>query len=148
MAVYGLGVRTINITLGTAAAELATTTTSSARVLEVGTFLTAATTSTLGLGRSGAVGVGPVLAQGGELEDPSAKPSLANVAVQWGITQPTAPVSSNYLRRFTLQAGTGLGVIYTFPRGVLLTASNVAVGLSLINLVNTTILEVNMVWDE
>ena len=148
MAIYGLGVRTVcylNTSYPYAVAELATSATSTARVTEIDVSLSTGNVAIFGVGRSAAIGVNPVNAQSGELEDPNAKSSLAKVAIQWG-TPPTSPASGNYLFRIDFAAVAGMNIQYTFPRGIVLSTSS---GLHLMSLASGSFpVDVNYNWDE
>jgi len=82
--------------------------------MEIGLNLGAATASTYGLGRAGntPTQTSPVLVQA---EDPSKPAGLSGCAVAWSVA-PTVP--AQFLRRISLPATIGAGVIWTFPRGM------------------------------
>lgn len=116
MAIYSLARRTTNVTTSNAAIELIAGAANRCKVLEIGIFLAAATTSTFGLGRPGSAGntpTSPVTVLG---EDPN-DTGTAKTALAWG-TSPTDP--TNFFRRISLPATIGTGVIWTFPRGIIL----------------------------
>ena len=87
--------------------------------MEVGVNLGAATASTYGLGRSGntPTQTSPVLVQA---ENPADPAGLSGAAVAWSVA-PTVP--AQFLRRISLPGTIGAGVIWTFPRGMVLAAS-------------------------
>lgn len=119
-----LAVRTSSGTDATAAWEIITgATPGRAKVLEVGVFLAAATASTYGLGRPQAVGITPTNPVDFLQEDPNN--ALASGVVQsalaWG-TGPTVPTA--FLRRVTLPATIGTGIIWTFPEGLVIPVSS------------------------
>jgi hypothetical protein len=89
------------------------------RILEVGLNLGAATASTYGLGRSGntPTQTSPVLLQAENPNDPAMQ---SGCAVAWSVA-PTVP--TQFFRRISLPATAGSGVIFTFPRGLILAAS-------------------------
>jgi hypothetical protein len=118
-----LGVRTSSGTNATAAWEIrAAATPGRLKIMELGFFLAAATASTYGLGRPAAIGDTPTTPVDLLVEDP-ANVFAANVALSalaWG-TGPTVPTA--FLRRISLPATVGTGVIWTWPTGLVLAVS-------------------------
>jgi hypothetical protein len=86
--------------------------------MELGVNLGAATASTYGWGRSAntPTQTSPVLVQA---EDPGDSAGLTGCAVAWSVA-PTVP--AQYFRRAYLPATIGAGIIFTFPRGLILPA--------------------------
>jgi hypothetical protein len=93
-----------------------------ARVFEVGIFLAAAVAASFGLGRPAAVGVTPTTPVDFLPEDPNdvLATGVVQGALAWG-TAPTAP--ANFFRRISLPATIGTGVIWTFPKGLVIPVS-------------------------
>src|SRR5207247_1118984 len=89
-------------------------------VLELHTFLAAATASTYAIGRPAAIGVTPTAPVTVIAEDPAHPAGTVTTAVAWG-TGPTVP--ANFFRAISLPATVGAGVIWTFPRGMLIPVS-------------------------
>jgi hypothetical protein len=121
--IISLGVRTSGTASGSAAWEIRTgATPGRAKVLEIGFFLAAATASTFGLGRPAAIGVTPTSPVDFLPEDPSdvLATGVVQSALAW-TTGPTAP--TNFLRRISLPASVGTGVIWTFPKGIVIPVS-------------------------
>jgi hypothetical protein len=118
MAIYSISQRTINTTAATCAWEIIST---SAQVrpaiLEFGLTQVTAVAATLGLGRPQAKGVTPTTPQISLAEDYNEVTGNTTVAVAWG-TPPTVP--TNFFRRITCPATIGAGVIWTFPRGLII----------------------------
>jgi len=118
-----LGVRTSNGTISQAAWEMiADSTPGRFKLLELGIFLGAATASVFGIGIPGTQGVTPTSPVDFEPEDPNdvlASGTLQS-AVSWG-TSPTVP--TKFFRRIALPAVIGSGVIWTFPKGLVLPVS-------------------------
>ena len=87
--------------------------------MEVGINLVTATASTYALGRSGntPTQTSPVLVQAENPNDPAGQ---TGCAVAWSVA-PTVP--TQFFRRVGLPATAGAGVIWTFPRGLILAAS-------------------------
>jgi hypothetical protein len=123
MALYELGVTTTGTASGAAAWEIRTSANVRARLMEIGFFLNAATASTIGLGRPAAIGVTPTSPVDFLPEDPADTTVAAQVqsALAW-TTGPTA--STNFLRKIVLPATIGNGVIWTFPRGIVIPVSS------------------------
>ena len=122
MSLYGLSQRTTSTTAATAAWEIRSASTNKPRLMEVGFSEVTAVAGTYGWGRPAAIGITPTSPQNFVAEnDASAPTSLSTAAVAWG-TGPTVP--SNFNRRITSQALTGVGVIWTFPRGMDIATSN------------------------
>jgi len=118
MAIYSISQRTSSGTAATAAWEIIST---SAQVrpaiLELGLTQNAATAGVFGLGRPQAKGVTPTTPQTSLAEDYNEVVGNTTVAVAWG-TGPTVPL--NFFRRITCPATIGAGVIWTFPRGLII----------------------------
>ena len=96
------------------------------KVMEVGISQNAGTASEYGFGVPAAIGItraGTSLFQQEQSTTDAA--SKTNIATSWG-TPPTVPTIA--LRRFSSSATVGAGMIWTFPRGVML-ASGGASGL-------------------
>ena len=120
---YALGVRTSSGTAATAAWEIRTAATPGrARLLEIGFFLVAATASVYGLGRPAAIGDTPTTPVDLLPEDPNnvIAAAVLQSAVAWG-TGPTVPAA--FIRRISLPASVGAGVIWTFPTGLVIPVS-------------------------
>lgn len=118
-----LGVRTSSGTAATAAWEIrAGATPGRVRLMEIGFFLAAATASIFGLGRPAAIGDTPTTPV--DFLDEDSDDVLAAAVIQsalaWG-TGPTVPAA--FLRRISLPATIGAGVIWTFPTGIVIPVS-------------------------
>jgi len=121
LAIYSLANRTTNVTTANACLEIRTTSTDRPRVMEIGIFLAGATASTFGLGRPAAIGQTPTAPITVLAEDPGDPAGTVTTALAWG-TGPTAP--TNFFRRISLPATVGTGVIWTFPRGLVIPVSS------------------------
>ena len=119
MAIYSLSLNTTVTTTGAAAMDIRASAANSPRIMEVGLNLLTATASTYGLGRSGntPTQTSPVLVQA---ENPADPAGLTGCAVAWSVA-PTVP--TQFFRRVSLPATAGAGVIWTFPRGLILAAA-------------------------
>lgn len=119
MAIYSLALNTTVTTTGAAAWDLKAAATNRPAVMEVAVQLGAATASTYGLGRAGntPTQTSPVLVQA---EDPGDPAGVSGCAVAWSVA-PTIP--AQFHRRVSLPATIGSGIIWTFPRGLVLALS-------------------------
>jgi hypothetical protein len=119
MAIYSLSLNTTVTTTGAAAGDIMASSANAPRIMEVGINLITATASTYGLGRSGntETQTSPVTVQQENPNDPAGN---SKCAVAWSVA-PTVP--SNFFRRIGLPATAGAGVIWTFPRGLILAPS-------------------------
>jgi hypothetical protein len=111
--------------------------------LEFHAFNGAATASFYALGRPAAIGVTPTSPVTVLAEDPAEAAGTLNTAVAWG-TGPTVP--ANFFRAILLPATIGTGVIWTFPRGLVIAISS---SLVLWNLAaSSAVLDTVVVGDE
>ncbi len=121
MAIYSLAQRTTVGSSSIAAFTLLTTAAARAAVLEWGVFMAAATTSIYALGRPATVGTtatSPVVVLA---EDSGSPAGNSSGVLTWG-TSPTN--ATNELRRWAGPATIGTGVIWTFPRGLIVPISS------------------------
>lgn len=119
-----LAVRTSNVTTANACWEIITgATPGRAKIYEIGITLAAATASTFGLGRPAAKGVTPTSPVNFQVEDPNdiLASGVVQSALAWG-TDPTIP--ANFFRRMSLPATVGVGVIWSFPKGLVIPVSS------------------------
>ena len=118
MAIYSISQRTTQTVAANAAWEIITT---SAQVrpalLEFGFTQVTGVAGSYGIGRPQAKGVTPTTPQTSLAEDAGEVAGNTTVAVAWS-TPPTVP--SNFFRRITCPATIGAGVIWTFPRGLVI----------------------------
>jgi hypothetical protein len=143
MAIFSIAVRTSGATLNTSAAELIAGTNNAFRLLELGLTINAATASVFGYGTPAAAGITPGTLSTVQAEDAgNTTAGTARVALTWG-TSPTNP--TNFLRRVSLPATIGAGIVWTFPRGrsVLKTVTD-----TLQNIVTGSVADVWFVVDE
>jgi hypothetical protein len=106
-------------TTGAPAWDVKAAATNEPAVMEWGVNLGVVTASTYGLGRSANTPTqsSTTLVQS---EDPDRPAFVTTCAVTWSVA-PTIP--NPFLRRIDLPATLGAGIIYTFPRGLILGAS-------------------------
>ena len=122
--IVSLAVRTTNVTTANACWEIRTgSTPGRVKLLEIGVSLAAATATTLGLGYPAAIGVTPTSPVDFIPEDPNdvIASGVIQSALAWG-TGPTIPTA--FKRRISLQATIGAGVIFTFPKGLVIPVSS------------------------
>ena len=139
-----LGVRTSSGGIATPGWEIRTgATPGRARIIELGFFLAAATATVVGLGRPAAIGVTPTSPVNFLPEDPNdvIASGVIQSALAW-VTPPTVPVS--FLRRLSLPATIGTGVIWTFPEGLIIPVSS---GIVLWNVAENAVLDAYAVID-
>lgn len=142
MAVYSIARRTTNTTSGNSAHSLITTANDRAALLEAGVFMGAATASTYSIGRPAAAGVTPTSPVALLAEESAETTGQTTSALAWG-TSPTNP--TNDLRRWASPATIGTGIIWTFPRGLIIPVS---ANLVLQNLATNGVVDSYFVVDE
>lgn len=120
---YSLAQRTTSGTAATPAWEIRTDASHKVAVNEVGLSQVAATAGSFGFGRPAAIGITPTSPQtfvdegdGGTAHGTPGPSATTTACVAWG-TAPTIP--ANFNRRITCAASIGQGVIWTFPRGLM-----------------------------
>ena len=113
MGLYSAGIQSVAAAAGATYATLHTGANLKARIREIGMFVNAATASSIGIIRpSNSPAASTSIL--GVAEDSSDPASTVNLDTAWG-TAPT--VGTNYLRRITIPATIGNGVIWTFNPG-------------------------------
>jgi hypothetical protein len=142
MAIYSLANRTSATASAAAAKEVRTAAADRAAVLELGLTINAATASVFGLGRPAAIGVTPTSPVTVLAEDSGSPAGTVTTALAWA-TGPTVP--ANFFRRVSLPGTVGAGMIWTFPRGLIIAIS---ASLVLWNLIITSVADVWVVVDE
>lgn len=141
MAISSLAQRTTNFTTAQASVEWRTPSTVRPKVLEVSVIQATATAQSLGLGRPQAIGVTPVNVLF-QADDPGDPVSVMNGSLSWA-TSPTVPLI--FHRRWNSAATIGVGVVWTFPRGLVIPVSSALV---LWNITTAVAVDVNCVIDE
>lgn len=142
MSIASLALRTSNVTISNANHQLLTTAAAKARILEHSIVQVTGTASSYGFGRPAAAAVTPGTISTFQRDDSADPACVTTVALTWG-TSPTAP--TNYHRRWNSAATVGVGIILTFPRGVIIPVSSPWV---CFNITATVALDVNLVIDE
>lgn len=88
-------------------------------MLEISIIQATGTAQSLGLGRPQAQGVTPVNVLF-QRDDPGDPASVVNASLSWA-TSPTVPLI--FHRRWNSAATIGVGIVWTFPRGLIVAAS-------------------------
>lgn len=125
--IVSLSVRTTGVAIATAAWEIRTGATPGRwKLMELGVFLAAATASVYGLGSPADIGVTPTSPVDFDPEDPNdvLATGVVQSALAWG-TGPTVP--AKFDRRVPFPATIGSGVIWTFPKGLVIPVSSALV---------------------
>lgn len=120
MALASVAIRTTNLTITQASAEIRTTAAVKARLLEISVVQATATAQSLGFGRPAAIGVTPGTISTFQRDD-SADPACVTTQNASWATSPTAPTV--YHRRWNSAATIGVGIVMTFPRGIIIPVS-------------------------
>lgn len=142
MSLASLALRTSNTTINNANVELRTTAGVKCRVLEFSLIQVTGTASSYGLGRPAAQGVTPGTTSTFQRDDSADPVCVTTLNLTWG-TSPTAP--SNYHRRTNTAATIGVGIVWTFPAGLIVPVS---ASLVCFNITATVPLDVNFAIDE
>lgn len=142
MSLASLALRTSNVTSGLANTELRTTAGVKCRVLEFSLIQLTGTACSYGVGRPAAQGVTPATTSTFQRDDSADPACVTTASLSWG-TSPTAPTT--YHRRTNTAATIGVGIIWTFPRGLIVPVS---ASLVCFNITTTVALDVNMAIDE
>jgi hypothetical protein len=117
MAIYSIANRTSATANAAAAQETIAGSNLGYRLLEFGLSINAASASVFGIGRPAATGITPTSPQTVLAEDGgNTAAGNTTTALAWG-TGPTVP--ANFFRRVSLPATIGAGIIWTFPRGII-----------------------------
>ena len=93
------------------------------KILEIGVTIAAATTTTIGIGRPQAIGITPTSPVDFLPADPNdvVASGVVQSALAW-VTKPTIPTA--FLRRVSLPATIGTGVIFPFSEGLVIPVSS------------------------
>ena len=143
MAIFAISIRTVGANSNSSAMEIRAGANNAYRLLELGITINAGTASVFGFGAPAAAGVTPSSNSTVQAED-AGNTTAGNtvVAPSWS-TSPTNP--TNFLRRVSLPATIGAGIVWTFPRGRTTLKSNTD---TLQNIVTGSVADVWVVLDE
>lgn len=142
MSIGSIGVRTSNLTITQASLEMRTTAAVKARLLELSMIQVTGTAQSLGLGRPQALGVTPGTTSTFQRDDSGDPVCVTTTALTWG-TSPTVPLV--FHRRWNSAATIGVGVVWTFPRGLAIPVSS---SLVVWNITTALACDINAAIDE
>lgn len=142
MAIGSIGVRSQNLTITQASLEIRTTAAVRATLLETSIIQATGTAQSLGLGRPAALGLTPGTTSTFQRDEPGAPACVTTTALTWA-TSPTAPAI--FHRRWNSAATIGVGVIWTFPRGLIIPVSGAIV---VWNITAAVACDINVALDE
>jgi hypothetical protein len=140
MAIQSQGARTSGVTIANANFGIYPPATVRAALLEYSMVQVTGTAQSISLGRPSTLGTptGAVLFQ---QDDPGDPASVVNGHITWSV-QPGVPTIPH--RRWNSAATIGVGVVWTFPRGLVIAASGAIVGW---NVTTAVAMDVNAVVD-
>lgn len=143
MAIFSLSLRSTVTTIGAASWAALSPATNEASVMELRWVNGAATASVIGIGRSGNT---PTLTGGVAFlaEDEGRPAGVTQAAVAFS-TAPTVP--ANFFRRASIAGVIGAGIVYTFPRGLVLAGAGPALVVWNIT-ANSAVVDIDCVVDE
>lgn len=124
MAIQSQAARTSGVTIANANFGIYPPATVRAALLEYSMVQVTATAQSQGLGRPAAIGT-PTVPALFQQDDPGDPASVINGHLTWS-AQPTSPLI--FHRRWNSAATIGVGVVWTFPRGLVIAASGALVG--------------------
>lgn len=142
MSLASLALRTSNTTINNANVELRTTAGVVARVLEFSLIQVTGTASSYGFGRPAAQGVTPGTTSTFQRDNSGDPACVTTASLTWG-TSPTAP--TNYHRRTNTAATVGVGMVWSFPAGLVVPVSS---SLVCFNVTATVATDCNWAIDE
>lgn len=137
MEMASLAVRNTNLTVSTAALEIRTAG-SRAELMEI-SFIATGNAPSIGLGRPVDRGVTPTSSATFERDEPGSPVCVTTAALSW-TTGPTSPLV--FIRRFNHQSLQGVGVIWTFPQGLVIPINS---SLVVWNIFSGSVYDINMV---
>lgn len=142
MSLASLALRTSNVTINQAPFQLLTTAAVKCRVLELSLVQVTGTASSYGFGRPAAAAVTPGTTSTFQRDDSADPACVTTVSLTYG-TSPTNP--TNMHRRWNSAATVGVGIVWTFPRGIVVPVSG---ALTVANITASVALDVNLAIDE
>ena len=142
MAIFSLAQRTSGASSGTAALEIIAGSNNAFSLKEIGLTLNAGTATTLGMGAPAANGTTPTSVVVLSEDQGNTTTGATSGALTWA-TGPTLPTA--FVRRVSLPATVGAGIVWTFPRGFNVLKSTTEI---IWNFVTGSVLDVWYVLDE
>jgi hypothetical protein len=141
MAIYSIARRTTNVTIANPCIEIIAGADVRIKILEISIILAGATASTFGIGRPAAIGITPTTPVTLLPEDIIDPATLVTTALAWA-TPPTVP--AHFMRRCTLAAAVGAGIVFPFPKGLYIEAEKSVV---VWNITTTDVADINVVCE-
>jgi hypothetical protein len=142
MSIASQAVRTTNVTGAAANHQLRTAAAAKCKILETSAVQVTGTAGSYGWGRPAALAGTPATSTLFQRDDSTDPASVTNIDLTWATT-PTAPTV--YHRRWNSAATIGVGVIWTFPRGIVIPVSS---GFVCFNIATPVALDINYSIDE
>ena len=141
MAISSIGVRTTNFPATQACLQWRNGSTGRVRTMEIGIIQATATAESLGYGIPQALGLTPVDVT--FLRDDVGDPASEVISSLSFATSPTVPTA--FKRRWNSAATIGVGIIWTFPRGMVMAISSANV---IWNISTAVACDINVIVDE
>ena len=142
MSLASLALRTANTTIAQAPMQLLCTGAVKARILEMSLIQQANIQAGYSIGRPAAVAVTPATTLTFQRDD-SGDPACVTTISATYATSPTAPTVPH--RRTNTAATIGVGMVWTFPRGIIIPISG---AWTINNITASNVLDVNVIIDE
>jgi len=142
MSIASISIRSSNVTINQAQYQLLTTAGVKARLLEVSYIGGTATAASLSWGRPAAAAVTPGTTLTFQRDDSADPACVTTVSATYG-TSPTNPTVPH--RRWNGAATVGVGIVFTFPRGIIVPVSGAFV---CSNITAGVVADHNLVIDE
>jgi hypothetical protein len=120
MSIASIAVRSSNVTINQAQWQVLCTAGVKARLLELSYVGGTATAASVGWGRPAAAAVTPGTTSTFQRDDSADPACVTTISLTYG-TSPTNP--TNYHRRWNGAATIGVGIVFTFPRGIIIPVS-------------------------
>jgi hypothetical protein len=142
MALASIAIRSTNVTINQAPCQVLCTAGVKARVLETSWVGATATATSLSFGRPAAAAVTPGTTLTFQRDDSADPVCVTTISSTYG-TSPTPPTVPH--RRWNGAATIGVGIIFTFPRGLTIPTSGAVVWS---NLTASVVADINFAIDE
>ena len=133
MSIASVAVRSSNVTINAAQWQLLCTAGVKCRILELSYVGVTATAASVAWGRPAAAAVTPGTISTFQRDDSADPACVTTVSLTYG-TSPTNPTTPH--RRWNGAATVGVGIVFTFPRGIIIpvsgafTAANITAGVA------------------
>lgn len=137
-----LAVRTTNFTIAEGTFEIRTPSNTRCKLLELSIIQATGNAQSLGFGNPAANGVTPTTIPF-QRDDPGNPASLITGAIAWSSTKPTAP--AQFHRRWNSAATVGVGIVWSFPQGIIIPISDT---MTVHNITTSVANDINAVIEE